>query len=104
MSDTANPPTTGISRTCIYTAAGRAIGARDPACGATPNFQFPTTNHSQLPTANNAQRTPEQIEVGNWKSGVVGNWELEVGSGWELGVGSSEFSQFVRPVPHITIA
>ena len=30
MSDTANPPTTGISRTCIYTAAGRAIGARDP--------------------------------------------------------------------------
>ncbi len=64
--------------------------------GATPNFQFPTTNHSQLPTANNAQRTPKQIEVGNWKSGVVGNWELEVGSGWELGVGSWEFSQFVR--------
>ena len=30
MSDTGNPPTTGISRTCIYTAAGRAIGARDP--------------------------------------------------------------------------
>ena len=30
MSDTANPLTTGISRTCIYTAAGRAIGARDP--------------------------------------------------------------------------
>jgi methyltransferase (TIGR00027 family) len=30
VSDTANPPTTGISRTCIYTAAGRAIGARDP--------------------------------------------------------------------------
>lgn len=30
MSDTANPPTTGISRTCVYTAAGRAIGARDP--------------------------------------------------------------------------
>ena len=30
MSDTANLPTTGISRTCIYTAAGRAIGAREP--------------------------------------------------------------------------
>jgi methyltransferase (TIGR00027 family) len=30
VSDTANPSTTGISRTCIYTAAGRAIGARDP--------------------------------------------------------------------------
>jgi methyltransferase (TIGR00027 family) len=30
VSDTANPLTTGISRTCIYTAAGRAIGAREP--------------------------------------------------------------------------
>ena len=30
MSNTADSPTTGISRTCIYTAAGRAIGARDP--------------------------------------------------------------------------
>jgi methyltransferase (TIGR00027 family) len=30
VSDTANLPTTGISRTCIYTAAGRAIGAREP--------------------------------------------------------------------------
>ena len=30
MSDTANPLTTGISRTCIYTASGRAIGAREP--------------------------------------------------------------------------
>jgi O-methyltransferase involved in polyketide biosynthesis len=30
VSDTANPLTTGISRTCIYTATGRAIGARDP--------------------------------------------------------------------------
>ena len=30
MSDRVNLPTTGISRTCIYTAAGRAIGARDP--------------------------------------------------------------------------
>jgi methyltransferase (TIGR00027 family) len=30
VSDTANPLTTGISRTCIYTASGRAIGAREP--------------------------------------------------------------------------
>ena len=30
MSDTANPSTAGISRTCIYIAAGRAIGAREP--------------------------------------------------------------------------
>src|SRR5215203_3490458 len=30
VSNTADSPTTGISRTCIYTAAGRAIGARDP--------------------------------------------------------------------------
>jgi len=30
VSDTPNAPTTGISRTCIYTAAGRAIGAREP--------------------------------------------------------------------------
>lgn len=30
MSDTAHSVTTGISRTSIYTAAGRAIGAREP--------------------------------------------------------------------------
>src|SRR5262245_53883708 len=30
MTDTTNQPTQGISRTSIYTAAGRAIGAREP--------------------------------------------------------------------------
>ena len=39
-----------------------------------PNFQFPTTNHSQLPTPNLNVR----LGVGNWEWLVVGRWQLGV--------------------------
>src|SRR6186997_3050481 len=41
---------------------------------STPNYQFPTPNHSQFPTSNH------NSQLGRWKLGVVGSWQLGVGN------------------------
>jgi hypothetical protein len=45
---------------------------------ATPNYQNPTTNHSQVPIPNSQYFQLGELGVGSWEWLGIGSWELEV--------------------------